>query len=336
MIIKLTSLIFFWALLYAAKAQQSINILDSGNHTSLRGLSVPGDLIVWASGSNGTVVRSVNGGKTFEWLTVKGYEKRDFRDIQAFGKNTAIIIAVDEPAVILKTIDGEENWYKIFEDSTKGMFLDAMDFSDDKHGVVIGDPINKRIFIKYTKDQGEHWSSYQDNVPPETMQEGEAFFAASGTNVITFKNKGTIEFEYISGGTKSRFYSMGKAHEIPMIQGLETTGANSIAIYNKEQYVIVGGDFANDKRSDSNCILLYPGNKKWTVPQTPPHGYRSCVAYITENKLITCGTSGVDISNDGGMNWQLISTLSFHVCAKAATGNKVFLAGSNGKIALLQ
>jgi hypothetical protein len=35
------------------------------------------------------------------------------------------------------------------------------------------------------------------------------------------------------------------------------------------------------------------------------------------------------------MNWEMISTQSFHVCQKAKKGNKVFLAGSNGKIAML-
>jgi photosystem II stability/assembly factor-like uncharacterized protein len=89
-------------------------------------------MLVWASGSNGTVARSVDGGKTFEWLTVTGYEKRDFRDIEAFDANTAIIMGISEPAIILKTKDGGKSWYKVFEDSTKGMFLDAMDFLNKK------------------------------------------------------------------------------------------------------------------------------------------------------------------------------------------------------------
>ena len=72
--------------------------LAGGLHTSLRGLSAVDDQIVWVSGSNGTVGRSLDGGKTWDWITVKGYEKRDFRDIEAFDGKTALIMGVAEPA----------------------------------------------------------------------------------------------------------------------------------------------------------------------------------------------------------------------------------------------
>src|ERR1051326_2196906 len=91
----------------------TINILDSERKTSLRGLSVVDDNIIWASGSNGTVARSVDGGKTFEWLTVQNYEQRDFRDVEALDANTALIMAVAEPAIILKTKNGGKTWKKV-------------------------------------------------------------------------------------------------------------------------------------------------------------------------------------------------------------------------------
>ena len=104
-------------------AQKSvINIVDSGRKTSIRGLSVVDDNIVWISGSNGTVARSVNGGKSFEWQTLAGYEKRDFRDIEAFDENTAVIMAVAEPAVILKTRDGGKSWNKVLKTARRVCF----------------------------------------------------------------------------------------------------------------------------------------------------------------------------------------------------------------------
>src|SRR5580658_8625001 len=74
----------------------SVQLLTSGTSTSLRGLSVVTDEIVWVSGSKGTVGKSLDGGKTWTWFTVPGYEKRDFRDIEAFDSKTAIIIAIAE------------------------------------------------------------------------------------------------------------------------------------------------------------------------------------------------------------------------------------------------
>jgi hypothetical protein len=98
----------------------------------------------------------------------------------------------------------------------------------------------------------------------------------------------------------------------------------------------VGGDFKKDTSSYKNCIWSDDKGKHWNSPETPPHGYRSCVEFITAEKLITCGTSGVDISEDSGKHWKLVSSESFHVCRKAKTGKSVFLAGANGRIAKLE
>jgi photosystem II stability/assembly factor-like uncharacterized protein len=331
----LFTLLFFPACLFG----QTILTLTQKDNISFRGLSVVNDSVVWASGSGGSVAKSLDAGKTWHWQKVPGYENRDFRDIEAFGKDTAVIMAVAEPAVILKTTDGGNTWKKVFEDTTKGMFLDAMYF-DGFLGVVVGDPINNHLFIAITNNQGENWENISYSVK-DTFNRGEAFFAASGTNIkfIIFPDN-SLDLLYVSGGMKSNLYfNDEKTFPLPIIQGKESTGANSIDIF-ENKGVIVGGDFANDKDTTQNCVLFdFKKNSdfeiNFTHPQTPPHGYRSCVIYVRKNVLATCGTSGVDISKDGGMNWQSISNQSFHVVQKAKQGNAVFLAGANGKIARL-
>jgi hypothetical protein len=315
-------------------AQPTIKILESGKRVSIRGLSVVTDDIIWASGSAGSVAKSTDGGNTWTWMTVPGYEKRDFRDIEAFDASTAIIMGVAEPAVILKTTDGGKNWKKVFDDTTKGMFLDAMLFNDDQLGRVIGDPINNSIFLSYTTNQGETWqkTNNPDLLNLLVAREGEAFFAASGTNMAAAGN----HFLLVSGGKSSRLLVINRWYDLPLNKGLESTGANSIAVYDR-MAVIVGGDFAKDTMRSGNCLLFQLDLKiKFRQPTTPPHGYRSCVIYINRKKLLTCGTSGVDISKDGGMNWELISRESFHVCQKAKKGKAVFLAGGGGRIAKLE
>src|SRR4051812_22656798 len=121
-------LVFFSASMYA----QTIKLLNPGSKASLRGLSVVDDKTVWVSGSAGTVGRSLDGGDTWKWMTVKGFEKIDFRDIKAFDRKTAVIMGITDPAYILKTTDGGDNWKIVFEDKRKGMFLDAMDFWNDR------------------------------------------------------------------------------------------------------------------------------------------------------------------------------------------------------------
>jgi len=110
---------------------QSIEILTTGTKTSIRGLSVVDNRTIWVSGSNGKVGKSLDGGISWIWMTVKGFEKTDFRDIEAFDDKTAVIMGIAEPAYILKTFNGGESWKLVYTDSTKGIFLDAMDFFPD-------------------------------------------------------------------------------------------------------------------------------------------------------------------------------------------------------------
>ncbi len=310
---------------------QTVKILTIGTKTSLRGLSVANDNIVWASGSSGMVAKSTDGGTTWKWYTVKGFEKTEFRDIEAFDANTALIMAIAEPAYILKTTDGGETWQTVYKNEAKGMFLDAMDFNNDRDGVVVGDPINGRFFIARTTDGGNTWQEESFDKRP-IADSGEACFASSGTNIRKMKNGREI---FVSGGLSSHLFSGNKKISLPILQGKESTGGNSLAAKNKKMIIAVGGDFNNKDSTLKNCFITHNGGKRWYAPLTPPHGYRSCVEYLGKNTWITCGLNGVDISSDNGTNFSLISKESFHACRSAKKGTAVFFSGSNGKIGKL-
>ena len=317
--------------IYSTTNAQQIKILTTGNNSSLRGLCVVNDQTVWVSGSNGTVGLSIDGGNNFQWMTVKGYEKRDFRDIEAFDAKTAIIMGIDTPAIILKTTDGGKSWKKVFEDKRTGMFLDAMEFWNELSGIVVGDPVDGKIFIARTFDGGNTWRGLPDAYYP-TAEKGEAMFASSGTNV---RKLAKDEACFVTGGMRSRLFIRDQKIDLPLVQGKETTGANSIAVWDKKNLIIVGGDFNNATSTEKNCVISKNAGKSFIVPVTPPLGYRSCVEYISKKVIVTCGITGVDLSDDGGMNWRTISAEGFHVVRKAIKGKAVFLAGSKGRVARL-
>lgn len=129
--------------------------------------------------------------------------------------------------------------------------------------------------------------------------------------------------------------------ELPIIQGKETTGANSISVYDDgkrnggKRMIVVGGDFNADSSYEKNCFFTDNGGKTWIEPKVPPHGYRSCVEYLSKKDIVTCGLNGVDYSPDGGKNFTWISQESFHVCRIAKYGPSIYLAGNNGKIGRL-
>lgn len=314
-----------------------VELLTSGTKTSLRGLSVVNDNVVWVSGSNGTVGRTTNGGKTWQWRTVTGFEKNDFRDIEAFDASTAVIMSVAEPAYILKTTDGGESWRVVYENKTRGMFLDAMEFWHEQSGIVIGDPVDGRFFVARSFDGGNSWQDIPFDKRPEA-DSGEACFAASGTNVRVLDRDEAV---FVSGGTRSRLFTKNGPVQLPIIQGRETTGANSLAIWDRfknkstKRMLVVGGDFNADSSRVDNCFYSNDGGISWQKPSDPPHGYRSSVEYYSKTEAFACGLNGVDRTTDGGKTWVWISKESFHVCRTSKLGGAIYFAGGNGKVGKL-
>jgi photosystem II stability/assembly factor-like uncharacterized protein len=300
--------------------------------TSIRGLSVVSDNVIWVSGSNGLVGLSLDGGEKWKWIHVETFDTTDFRDIEAFDATTAVIMSVGEPAYILSTVDAGESWEVVLENKNKGMFLDAMEFWNEQSGIVIGDPIDNKFFVARTFDGGQTWRDIPKEYYP-VADSGEACFASSGTNVRALAKD---EACFVSGGVRSRLFIRDQQIDLPIIQGKQSTGANSVAVKSKKDIIVVGGDFTEPDSTTKNCFITADGGTKWAAPQVPPHGYRSCIEYLGGNNWICCGLNGVDYSANNGKTWYLISNESFHVCRKAKHGESVFLAGANGKIGKLK
>jgi photosystem II stability/assembly factor-like uncharacterized protein len=314
-----------------------VEILTSGTKTSLRGLSVVSDAIVWVSGSNGAVGKTTDGGKNWKWITVKGFERNEFRDIEAFDATTAIIMSVGDPAYILRTVDAGDTWKVVYENKTKGMFLDAMEFWNEDAGIIVGDPINSKFFLIRTFDGGRNWREVPESYRP-VADSGEACFAASGTNVRALDNDEAV---FVSGGLTSNIFIRAQKTKLPMVQGQQTTGANSLAVWDRykkkggNQLVVVGGDFQKPGADSSNCCYSTNRGRTWKTPKVAPHGYRSCVEYLDRKILVSCGLNGVDYSVDNAGTWQWISKEGFNTCRIAKIGKTVYLAGNNGKVGKL-
>ena len=314
---------------------QSIQLLQQNKPSVIRGLSVINDKTAWVSGSNGYVAITNNGGKTWNWQQIKGYEKSEFRDIEAFSDKEAIIMSSGTPALVLKTIDGGKSWQEKYRKTDSAYFFDAMDFADNKHGYILGDPINNKFLLMETKNGGKTWTN-ATNLPDALP--GEAAFAASGTCL-----RSNNDYLYIvSGGKTSRMIALQlnsnvwNYYNLPVTHGKSSQGAFSIAI-GKNEKIIVGGDYQNDKKTDSvAAIQTITPTVIFSNPQQGPAGYQSSVEYINNNTFLSTGTSGTNITTDGGKTWNKIDTTSFNVCAKAKHGKLVLLAGNDGKIALFK
>ncbi|MFA7688312.1 MAG: YCF48-related protein [Moheibacter sp.] len=334
---------FSWVLLVFGlfvNAQQLRTLNEEKSDVSFRGLAVLDNSVFWVSGTKGTVGMSFNGGKTMKWVSPKGYEDRDFRDIHAWDHKTVVIMAVGSPGVILKTKDGGNTWYKVFKDESPNVFFNSMDFYErnENLGVLIGTPAHGQPYMLVTKNKGELWEKVSATDQYPHLNSGESFFAASGGNIKLINDSVSL---MVSAGASSHLimnsqpffkHPLDKKHS-------ETAGANSMDYSTFENYgIIVGGDFLQPDSSHNNIFVFdYDRQNKpvFRIPETAPKGYKSGVTIIGHSKAVACGVSGVDVSYDKGQNWNLISTESFHVCQRAKNGNKVYLAGPDGKIGVL-
>lgn len=158
----------------------------SGVNVRLRGVSAVSQSVVWACGAESTVLRTVDGGTTWQKSVVTG-DTLDFRDIDAVDARTAYVLAIGNgPASrIYKTTDAGKTWTLQFKNEDPKAFLDAMSFWDADNGIVFGDSVDGQLYILTTNDGGRVWSRVEPrNLPPALANEGA--FAASGTNIAVF------------------------------------------------------------------------------------------------------------------------------------------------------
>lgn len=328
-----TALFLLIAAVSAAEAQWAKQTVDTT--ASLRGLSVVSKNVVWASGTGGTFLRTVDGGKTWLVGKVPDAEKLDFRDVEAFDANTAYLLSIGdgENSRIYKTTDGGKNWKPQFKNNNPQAFFDALAFWDENNGMAMSDPVNGKYLLLTTNDGGANWKVL-DNEKMPAAKKGEAAFAASGTCLVA---NGKSDIYLISGGNDARVFRSANrglswsVADSPIVKGTAGSGIFSIAMFDKKRGAIVGGDYEKPTEINGNLAFTNDGGKTWNAGKGL-NGYRSGVTYINKNTLIAVGSSGSDLSTDGGKTWINLDKENYN--AVRAKGNKAIWAiGANGLVA---
>lgn len=310
----------------------------SGVTARLRGVSVVSEQVAWASGSGSTVLRTVDGGQSWEKLKVTN-ETLDFRDVDAIDAQTAYILSIGNgPASrIYKTTDAGKAWKLQFKSDDEKAFLDAMSFWDANHGVVFGDSINKQFYLLTTADGGNTWSRVPtENLPP--AQENEGAFAASGTNIALFGKS----HAWIGTGAAAKARVLHTADggrtwqvaDTPIASG-SSSGIFSIAFRDAKHGIVAGGDYRKESEAVNNLAITNDGGVTWTLVKGLS-GFRSVIKYVPGTKtLIAIGPSGGDYSTDDGRTWTTISGPGFDTFSFARGKQVGWGAGAKGAIGKL-
>jgi photosystem II stability/assembly factor-like uncharacterized protein len=315
---------------------------SSGVTARLRGVSAVDARVAWASGEGSTVLRTADGGVTWQKLTVTS-DQLDFRDIDAIDARTAYILSIGNgPASrIYKTTDAGSTWTLQFKNDEPKAFYDAMSFWDADHGIVIGDSIDGQFCIMTTENGGREWRRVPAGALPPAL-ENEGAFAASGSNIAVFgKNHAWIGTGAAAKARVLRTSDRGrtwKVSETPLLAG-PAAGIFSVAFRDANHGVIVGGDYKKENEAVDNLAVTSDGGATWT-PVRGLSGFRSAVAYVPgSSTLVAVGPSGTDYSTDDGRSWTPLEGPGFDslsIVTKLAKGQVIgWAAGAGGIIGLL-
>ena len=200
----------------------------------------------------------------------------------------------------------------VYEEHNEKVFYDSMQFWNDQEGIAIGDPIENCFCMLITRDGWTTWTKVSCPNLPE-VNEGEAAFAASNTNIVIKGDKTWI----VSGGKKARvFFSSDKGktwcvNNSPIIQGEAMTGIFTADYYNEKIGFIAGGNYEKPNQNFENKALTINGGKTWDlVSENQGFGYASCVQFVPDSngeQLVSVGANGIYYSYDKGNSWKQLS-----------------------------
>jgi photosystem II stability/assembly factor-like uncharacterized protein len=300
-----------------------------------RGLYILDSTSVWISGTNGVVIHSIDGGMTWRVDSITEAKGFDFRDVHALNDSTALVLSAGSPGKIFRTSNKGNTWKEVYANYDSLIFYDGMDFWNEQEGIVFGDPIHQKMQLLYTNDGGTTWTEIDSNYLPKTLTI-EAAFAASGTGIVTLSNSKI----YIgTGGEQARFITSNDKGETwnyfstPMLQGNASKGIYSMAFKDDKNGVAVGGNWENIE-CDSSKMYTNDGGITWHLSKGIQH-YRSCVTYVKDDVYISTGTTGTDISYDGGKSWQFLDSVSLNAIQFFPNSLQGLGVGSKGKIVKL-
>ncbi|UII34878.1 YCF48-related protein [Fulvivirga ulvae] len=319
-------------LIFSAGSGVTWQLYTLEKEASLRGIAAVDENVCWVGGSNSVLAKTTDGGSSWQYYDLVKAPDAEFRDIQAFGPDTVIVMSAGEgdKSKIFKTTDGGNTWRTVLENKFPKGFFNGIAFWNSREGILTGDPIDGKLFVMTTADAGESWQRVT-NLPD--VVENEYGFAASGSHI-------TVQGDHVwigTGGTVARiFHSADKGANwevvnTPMLQGEPSLGIFSMAVSHSGMGLAVGGDYTDEEgMGDKNLIYSQDNGSTWNVYEGHSMPFRSAVRFVNDMILIT-GPSGSEYSGDNGRSWMKVNGMGFHTLDVGNNG-VVWAAGSGGRI----
>jgi photosystem II stability/assembly factor-like uncharacterized protein len=316
----------------------------SGTRALLIAVSPVTEQLVWASGTQGTWLRTIDGGATWSGGRVAGADSLQFRDVHGVDGSTAYLLSIGNGAQsrVYKTVDGGVQWTMRHVNPDSAGFYDCMDFWDPDRGLLIGDAVDGRIVIRTTSDGGASWARVPSAALPPAQQ-GEGSFAASGTCVETVR--GGHAWIVMNGAGRARMlrtsdYGRTWATETLPITARAGSGAQSVSFRDARHGAVFGGGY-DAVAGDVLLATTDDGGDTWTPRNAPVFKVGSWAgAFIPGARaptLVAVGPNGSAWArlDAGTLAWTLVDTANYWSLGLASP-RAGWAVGTQGRITKLR
>lgn len=285
------------------------------------GIHAVDEQTVWAAGSAGRVVRSIDGGSSWKTMFVPGADSVQFRDVHAFGPEVAYVLSIGNgpDSRIYKTTDGGDSWNLSFQNQDDHAFFDCFSFWNESTGFAFSDSYEGEFTLIKTSDGGASWSRIDPAIVPDA-RDGEGAFAASGTCVMTAPG-GMGWFATGASAVDSRViktsdFGLSWSEALTPIESkTNTQGISTMSVLNATHLAVLGGDFTQRDSIYQNVSISVDGGATWQLAGKAPIGgsvYGSTYVPGTQSPtLVGVAPTGNAFSSDNGQTWTRISDDNF-------------------------
>jgi photosystem II stability/assembly factor-like uncharacterized protein len=267
--------------------------------------------VVWAVGGGmdvgGSVVHTVDRGRSWRNVTPPGGAAKMFRDVEATDRDHAVVLASGSPSQIYRTADGGATWQVVFEDASLSAYYSCMAFFDRRRGLAVSDPVDGRIRLAGTEDGGHSWHILRNvKMPPAIDNES---LISTGT---CLQAAGTDAWFGTStpAGVNNRVFTTrdgGRSWSVATtpLPGGDATGILSLSFRDPRHGVAIGSDPRQPSDTTRKAAAISSdGGRTWTLGGATS-GLRTSVSWLPgQSRTLIAVGRGSDISTDGGQTWR--------------------------------
>jgi hypothetical protein len=318
-LVVLLVLPFFAKVSVLAQNSSPWYLQESGTAAGLRGIDSVDGVVAWASGTEGTVLRTTDGGAHWTKCAVPDAATDgatlDFRGVQGWDAQRAIVMASGpgDKSRLYKTDNGCKIWTLLFKNpDSPGGFFDSF-WLNGTSGMLLGDPVRGELAVFKTESEGRTWKR---DAHDGLSLKGHSLAAFAASNSCMAKGNRLFAQGIVTGGKdgamlfsrlnypdfderkgiigRMKWKELGwKTVPIPLTAGTESSGAFSIAYRypitigicqdcgfgENSRFIAVGGDYTKPNESAGTAVWSADGGDHWSASAKPPHGYRSSVEW---------------------------------------------------------